>query len=272
MPMYHIYDFQKITGATHKDLGSEEIILDAMKRDLKAILVISSGNYIDALRRCGDRLNPRLKIYNLTSKETKHQFEVRIPTGRILRTHPERIEVVRTSGFTESIDDYTDFIPTSYAIHAREIVSENPDYVVTPIGSGKLWKSIVEAVGRERRDTTVIGIAPKGKNAFIDSSQIIKGSIADKLTAPYTKLAKDIADKCKNKHKVVEVTEEELSRSLVTARGKGFYVEASGAAGFVVFEDEFRQREKIADESKIVIVSTGRGLRDIIREIGSSIP
>ncbi|PIN75952.1 hypothetical protein COV17_03445 [Candidatus Woesearchaeota archaeon CG10_big_fil_rev_8_21_14_0_10_36_11] len=68
--------------------------------------------------------------------------------------------------FSGSIEDYTDFIPEAYFDHAKEIVQDNPSFVVVPAGSGKLWFSIVQEVRTQSLSTRVLGITPKGQNGF----------------------------------------------------------------------------------------------------------
>ena len=45
-----IYDFHNITGASHKEVGADEIVDDAISKGLEGIVVISSGNFLHAIR------------------------------------------------------------------------------------------------------------------------------------------------------------------------------------------------------------------------------
>ena len=145
-----IYNFRDISGATHKEIGVAEIMQNAQNRGLEAICVISSGNYITALQEEGRRQG--IEVYNLVNHEPQNDHEVPM-NGRILRTKKERLEAVEARGIKTTLDDYTDFTPTAYTAHADGILQDNPDYVICPIGSGKLWLSIVKRIEERNKGT-----------------------------------------------------------------------------------------------------------------------
>ena len=255
-----VYNFNDFTGATHKELGVEELVDDAEASDLEGIVIISSGNFSFAIGEELRRRKSPLKLVNLVGGRPK-KGEVQIPNGKILRTNDERVELVRSSGLDLRMKDYTDFIPTAYHAHAVQILAGNPDYVICPIGSGKLWFSIVQAVKSQDLDTRVIGVTPKGKNAFFPETQ--KGSfdsIADKLTAPYTHLHAQVLEEAPL-HIVGEVSERQLKLAYRKAKQDSVECEESGAAGFVVYDREFSGRYGINHSNhNIVVVSTGKGM------------
>jgi len=261
---YEIYNFADLTGNTHKELGAEEAIEDALKRGLEAICVISSGNYIEALRDAAKPHN--LSVYNLVGSKPRSEYEIAIPQGEILITNEKRVALVKEAGFQGRIDDYTDFIPSNYAVAAEEILANNPDYVVCPIGSGKLWWSLVQKSKNLGLATKVIGITPKGKNAFYYDSNIRNlDSIADKLTAPYTKLKEEVIAEAP-KHIVVEVSERELRKAYRKAKKQGVDCEPSGAAAFVSLEGYFQKQFGLENE-KVVVVSTGIGISAMVKNV-----
>ena len=107
-----VYNFNDFTGATHKELGVEELVDDAESRNLERIVVISSGNFSFAIEEELERRESPIKLINLVGGKPK-EGEVQIPNGEILRTNEERVCVARSSGLNLRMRDYTDFIPTA---------------------------------------------------------------------------------------------------------------------------------------------------------------
>jgi len=265
MPI-HTYNFADITGATHKELGIGEIVDDALSRNLEGIVVISSGNFSYAIQEEIEARDVCLKLFNLVNRGPKSKSEVRIPNGDILKTNEERVAVVRESiGLDLRMQDYTDFIPFAYGAHAENILEGSPDYVVCPIGSGKLWLSIVKKVEELDLDTKVIGITPKGKNAFFPNKNANLDSVADKLTAPYTHLREQVLAETST-HIVAEVSERQLKKAYKIAQRENITCEPSGAAGLVVYDARFRSKYGINMGDNIVVVSTGKGFKQEVIE------
>lgn len=256
MPNYEVYDFQAITGKTHKEIGVAEIISSAVIARCN-IVVISSGNYVGALRKQAEITSPRMRIYNLVNNQPSHPLDVRIPKGHVLKSSGERINLVRTMHpDIGELLDHTDTIPFAYRNHALALLDDHPDYVVCPIGSGKLWYSIVNAITSA---TKVIGVTVEGKNPFVNCSKFGERTIADKLVSPYTLLADAIKHLSSKGHIITEVSEEELEEAHKKSTDDGFLCEPSGSAGFVVFNKQFRDRAGISPKANVKIVSTGKG-------------
>ena len=208
-----------------------------------------------------------LKLFNLANSGSERDFDLLIPKGNILKTPQERVALVKEQlGLDFKIEDYTDFIPAAYSEHAREILASNPDYVVCPIGSGKLWKTIVDVIEEQGLPTRVIGIAPRKGNPFYRPNQF-ESSGADKLTAPYTALRTEVLSRAP-KHTVVEVSERQLKKAYKEARRQGVECEVSGAAAFVFYDTNFKERNNFSFGQNVVLVSTGRGMAETIQNLG----
>jgi hypothetical protein len=261
------YNFADITGATHKELGVGEIVDDAVSQELEGIVVISSGNFSYAIQEEIEHRNLGLKLFNLVSGSPRSNLEVEIPNSDILRTNEERVDVVRNAiGRDLRLQDYTDFVPQAYGHSVGEILSGEPNYVICPVGSGKLWLSIVRQVQELDLTTSVIGVTPRGKNGFfLDNLVGNLDSVADKLTAPYTHLRDEVLDQAPT-HIVAEVSERQLKKAYREARSQGVDCEPSGAAGLVCYDSRFKSKYGIDSKDDVVIVSTGKGFRHEITE------
>ncbi|MBT3814464.1 pyridoxal-phosphate dependent enzyme [Candidatus Woesearchaeota archaeon] len=258
----HTYNFADITGATHKELGVDEIVDNALSKDLEGIVVISSGNFSFAIQEEITRRESSLKLFNLVGRKSRSNSEIEIPNGDILKTNEQRVSVVRdATGLNIKIQDYTDFIPNAYGVHAEVILASTPDYVLCPIGSGKLWLSIVRKVQSLDISTKVIGVTPKGRNAFfLNNLTRNLDSVADKLTAPYTHLREEVLAESPN-HIVAEASERQLKKAYNKAKQRNIECEPSGAAGFVVYDQKFCNQHEIDKSDDVVVVSTGKGFK-----------
>lgn len=263
-----IYNFHDISAATHKEVGVAEIMDDAIARGLDAVVVISSGNYIQALSDEGQIRS--VKVLNLVNDKPREDYEIRIEQGRILRTPEERVEAILASGFQGNVKDYTDFVPTAYAEHANKILEGRPDYVLCPIGSGKLWLSIVRRIEEQGLETRVVGFAPAGKNPFFhefrEGEEWNLRSLADKLTSPYTALKEEVLSKAPT-HRVFELTEREILRAYAKAQRRGVICEPSGAVGFAYYQRRIKKELGISRKDSVRIVSSGSGLGDQLAKI-----
>ena len=70
----HTYNFADITGATHKELGVDEIVDNALSKDLEGIVVISSGNFSFAIQEEITRRESSLKLFNLVGRKSRSNF------------------------------------------------------------------------------------------------------------------------------------------------------------------------------------------------------
>ncbi len=80
-----VHDFYTRTK-THKALGIDEVVQDALTHNVDTLIVISSGNYVSALVNEIERQNleQRLHVVNLVNKPMASPCrEVHIPPGRI---------------------------------------------------------------------------------------------------------------------------------------------------------------------------------------------
>jgi threonine synthase len=215
------------------------------------------------------RSNSKICLYTLVNEKSSKEedTEVEIPKDKILRTNEERINLVRDQlGFNGLIDDYTDFLPKEYYFHADEILKSNPDYVICPVGSGKLWFSIIRTVAHLGIKTKVIGITPEVNQGMINNS---KGgiSIADKLTSPYTRLGcifnHPLSILSSDQFMLAGVSEEQLKSAYQLAQEE-IICEPSGAAAFVIYDKCFREENNIEKNSDVLLVSTGSGIKSLL--------
>lgn len=270
-----VYDFNK-NGRTHKSLGINEVVDDAVLNQVDTISMISSGNYIRTLigeiRQRG--LENRVKVVNLGNgnRGIEGCNEVEIEKNRVLRDSEEREQYVGKRVLDAGkVKDYTDFTPRAYELKAEEILASNPDYVSLGVGSGKLFLALKKVIQEKGLSTKLVGILPKFENGVFNQWNLYEKdgklffkefdpkSPADKLVCPYTAYGPKIVDSENQGHILVEAETRDFKRANKRARKQGLEAEVSGSAGFVILDPKIRSQYGISENSSVVIVNTGRG-------------
>lgn len=269
--MIQVYDFQKEFG-THKAVGVEEVVEDALRKGIDIVSVISHGNYFRALSQAADRLaRDKLRVVNLVNWRPQTACEVQIEDKRILRDSREREAYLaqRLTG-AGKIADYTDFIPEALRTKAREVVASAPNYVSLGIGSGKLFVTLLDAVRKKQLKTRLVGIVPKGVNGVFPENNLLfrdgnlffrqlPDTIADCLATPYTSFAPEIRGSREEGHLIYAASNPDFSRAWSEASAKGHISEYGGSAGFVLCNPNIRHDLEIREDSDVLVINTGRG-------------
>ena len=276
-----IVDFNQSTGSTHKVLGIDEIIDDALNIEIDYISVISSGNYIGVIREGITRrgLTDTLKAVNLVNHDTGMPLEIKIDENIILKDAVEREEYIRRKKpEIQSVRDYTDFISNALLEKARKIVDLNSDFLCVGVGSGKLYLTLYQAIREQDSKTKLIGLLPRGENGVFNDNNLYEKdgvlrfkkfspkSKADKLVAPYTIYKDRLLATTEEGHRLIEVDNSQLIEAQKVALMAHVDSEISGSAGFIAYQKKFREENHILDNSDITIISTGKGVKPIFIE------
>ncbi len=268
------YDFSEY--GTHKSVGAEEVIANAIENEVDTIVVISSGNYLNAIVNEIEKrsLTEKIRVVNLVNKKTEGSrcIEIVIEKNRILRDAKEREDFVASQlNNVGKIKDYTDFCPSSYRDHAERILSLNPDYVAIGVGSGKFYLALCEVIKSNKLKTKIVGILPKNENGVFNDKNLHEignklyfkkfnpTSIADKLVCPYVFHKKQILDSLTKGHLLIEVQSDSFKWANTFAKNIGLQAEISGSAGFIIHNKDFRKKIGIPENKNLVAVNTGRG-------------
>ncbi len=149
---------------------------------------------------------------------------------------------------------------------AFEILSEEPDYIFVPFGTGDLFTNIiyviVDELGRKMHDRRLRNPCKRGINV-LGATTFERQSRMDKLYASFrpTKKALDLtlAEWMQSgvlgpSSGIYEVADGLADDAKEIARRANIQTELSGIAGLALF---LKCREKIAAQDKIVVVNTG---------------
>jgi len=171
-----VYDFNS-SGRSHKSIGIDEVVQDAIDREVDTISVISSGNYINTILSEIERrgYENRISVVNLINGKPRGDLEIYIGGNRILRDAKEREEFVRESRLDlGNVADYTDFQPRAYLSECENILQGNPDYVSLGVGSGKLFLALRNMIEAKGLKTRLIGVLPKGENGVYNDENLFE--------------------------------------------------------------------------------------------------
>jgi hypothetical protein len=275
--MISIHDIQARTGSTVKQTGIDEVIDYALEKSANAIAVISSGNYIRAIKDAVHKreLEKQLKIVNLVNTHRNpDDLEVLIEEHRLLKDAEERQAYVKEHlPDIGNVVDITDYIATSLKQEAQVILSKNPDYVALGVGTGKLYVALADIIKQQGLKTKLVGVLPNGENGIYNDDNITTDqdgkmhfktfepkSLADKLVTPFTHYKQRILDSLQDGHQLVEVTNTDFKRAHKAAKKHDVQAEISGSAGFILYDDKMRKQLHIPDTASITVVNTGKGV------------
>ena len=240
---------------THKSIGIEEVIQDALDSEVDTISIISSGNYLNAILEEVKRRNVSLKVVNLVNKPLGKGIELLMEGKKILRTPEEREDYVEQR-IPGKAKDYTNFIPKALEQEAEKMLASNPDYISLGVGTGKLFVTLYRKIKEKGLKTRLFGVLPKGENGVFNEGNFEFTSLADKLTAPYTSFRDELLQAQSEGHILFEAEEKDFLKAKKEARKRGYKEEISGSAGFVLYDDEIKAKYGI-DSSNILVVNTG---------------
>lgn len=271
---------------THKALGVEEVVDDAVTNGVQTVSVISSGNYVrtivEELR--ARNLSEQISVVNLTNRHLDVEGCAEIPIGgqRILRDSQEREKYVAAHLQRKGLfRDYTDFQPRAYKRTAERILgvgqAEPPDYISLGVGSGKLFLALEEVIRTHGLKTRLVGILPRGENGIFNDDNLEERdgmlfykrfeprSVADKLVCPFTSFKPQLLEAQQRGHIFAEVGNRELSWAygllVVREAFKDFGTrgEPSASAGCVIEYDGFAEKYELDANGRAVAVFTGVG-------------
>lgn len=193
---------------TAKDRRNKGVIADAMRMQVDKLVLITSGNNGYSLAKLAK--NSGIKIVcvidknlpeplkQLLKRTAYHVVEINL-SGKIYKTE-EIISFAREFD-SEVIWDVTNGYESYYSPILREVLSKvDPNYIVTPVGSGSLYVSLVDFIFTNHLSIEVVGVGVVQKTS----------SIADKLTTPWSPYEKLMDKYIKLGHPVLRIDEDEI--------------------------------------------------------------
>jgi len=126
----------------------------------------------------------------------------------------------------------------------EEVKNENPDFIITPVGSGEAFCGLYEGIKMFNLKTKLIGVGVKAKYY----------SFADKLYTPYTPYQSKMEEIQKEGHKIIRLSEKEVKKMWQEFKDV-IDCEPSASVVFAVFS-----KIKFKKGDKIILINSGKGL------------
>lgn len=260
IPNLLIKDESRNRFGTFKDRRNKLIIEKAVEEHVDKLALITSGNAGFSLARLAkgtgikvvcivDRtIDPHIKKHLL--KQAHRVAEVDL-SQRIFQTE-DIIELARETS-EEVIWDVTNGYHKAFHTIVGEIESENPDLLVSPLGSGEAYVGLYEGLKKYRMRTKLVGV---GVHRLQDNRlELCEGpSVADKLYTPYTPYKRRIETILKEGHLYIHSSDEQIY-----ATYKKIYqiisCEPSSAAVFAALP-----KIDIGENCTVIAINSGKGV------------
>ena len=246
----YIKDESKNPFGTFKDRTSEFVVKKALEEYVDKLALITSGNAGYSLARFAEGTGIKVVCLVDDSLEKSIRDKLKKVVYKVIEVdlhkriiEPEEVISMVRESEEEVIWDVTNGYHQAYESIVQEIRKVNPDYIVTPVGSGEGFVGLYGGIKRYKLKTKLIGIGVKQK----------WGSFADKLWTPYTPYKSKIQAIIKEDHKFIRLDEGEI-RKLYKEFKNVINCEPSSSVVFSVFD-----KVKFKESNKIVLINTGNG-------------
>ena len=278
-------------SASFKDRASSIAVVKAQEQGAEIITTSSTGNAGAALSAlCASVGQPNVVFVPQTAPPAKiAQLLVYGSTVMLVRgTYDDAFalcaQAAKEFGWYNRNTGYNPYMSEGKKTAALEICEQlgwdAPDWIVVSVGDGcvigGVYKGLFDlyCLGWIKKMPKILGVQAAGSAALYDAwvagidamamTPIEANTVADSISADLP------ADRIKGLRAVrasggayVKVTDEEIIAAIpILARGSGVFAEPAGAAAYAGLVQGIKEG-RIAPEDRVVILSTGNGLKDI---------
>ena len=260
IPNLLIKDESKNPFGTFKDRRNKLVIEKAVEERVDKLALITSGNTGYSLARIAKGTGVKVvciidrmvdtHIEKLLKKFSYGVIKIDL-SQRIFQTEDIIARARETSH--EVIWDATNGYHMAFQAIIGEIEKEDPDWLITPVGSGEAYVGLYEGLKKYRMKTKLVGAGiHKLRNNRLE---LCEGpSIADKLYTPYTPYKRRIETILEEGHLYIQLSEEQVSNAYEKVHPV-ISCEPSSAAVFAALPEM-----DIVKENKIIIINSGKGV------------
>jgi threonine synthase len=284
-PNLLVKDESRNSFGTFKDRRNVLVIDKALESHADKVALITSGNSGYSLARLARAQGTGVKVVCIIDKDVdpyikqnlrKHSysvFEVNLQS-RIFQT--EDVVKLAREDIEEVIWDVTNGYHEAFQSIVSEIRKEEPDWLITPVGSGEAFVGLYEGLRKYRMKTKLVGA---GVHSLHDHQlELFAGpSIADKLFTPYTPYKARIEEILRAGHYYIQLSDKQIKNAYEMVRDS-ISCEPSAAATFGALSELGARASELSirKESKVIIVNSGKGswgsIDNHARNISSQMP
>lgn len=278
------------TGS-YKDRASVVGVIKALEKKKKAISCASSGNAASSL--AGVSASVGLETYLFvpeTAPEAKiiqmliFGAHVMLVKGTYDEAYDLSLQAVEKYNWYCRNSGYNPYLSEGKKTGALEICEQlgwnPPDNIIVPVGDGciigGIWKGIQDLLSLGFIDETprIFGVQAEGASPLVQAwnsgtEEVITpttlNTMADSISVGNPRDAlKALRAVFQSKGEYIAVTDNEISEAMkILARGIGVFGEPAAAASFAGLL-KLRNKDKIEQEDRTVVMITGNGLKDTI--------
>lgn len=255
-----IKDESKNPFGTFKDRRNKIVIDEAMEEHIDKLVLITSGNAGYSLARLAE--TTRIKVVCVIDRaldsvikehlnECSYKvIEVDLP-GKIFQA--EDVMALARETSKEVIWDVTNGYHAAFQAITEEIKGKNPNWLVTPVGSGEAFVGLYMGLKKYAMKTKLVGV---GVHKLRDHQlELCEGpSIADKLYTPFTPYKKRIETILEEGHLYIQVSDKQIS-DVFEKVSPIISCEPSSAAVFAALP-----KLDIIKDSKVIVINSGKGV------------
>jgi threonine synthase len=260
IPNFLIKDESKNQFGTFKDRRNKLVIEKAIEEHVDKLALITSGNAGYSLARLAEGTDIKVVCIvdrtidvNIKNHLLKHAYNVVEVDLSQKIFQPEDIMERARETRNEVIWDVTNGYHMAFHALVGEIESEDPDFLISPLGSGEAYVGLYEGLKVHGMRTKLIGVGVHGLRN--NRLELHKGpSVADKLYTPWTPYKKRIEAILQEGHLYSHCSDEQISSTYRKIR-RVISCEPSSAAVFAALPEM-----NIDKSRKVVAVNSGKGV------------
>ena len=235
------------------------VIDDAMVEHVDTLALITSGNAGYSLARLAEGTGIRV-VCIIDKTVEPHIKEHLKKLCRIIEAdlsqkifQNEDVYALARETSKEVIWDVTNGYHAAFRSIIKEIKKEEPDWLITPVGSGEAYVGLYEGMKKYKMKTKLVGV---GVHQLQDHRLELRKdpSIADKLYTPYTPYKRRIEAILKEGQFYIQLSERQISDAYEKVSDI-ISCEPSSATVFAAL-----LRIDIKKDSKVIVINSGKGV------------
>jgi threonine synthase len=259
LPNLLVKDESRNPFGTFKDRRNAVAIKRALEAHVNKLALVTSGNSGYSLAKLAEGTGLKVvcivdekidqRVKESLTKCAYHVSEIDLQSNIFL---PEDVVRLAREDVGETIWDVTNGYENAFESIVEELRKENPEWLITPVGSGEAFVGLYEGLRRRKMRTKLVGV---GVHSLCDHQLSLHAgpSIADKLYTQYTPYKARIEAILRDGQYYVQLSDEKIRKAYERVRDL-VSCEPSAATAFGALSEL-----NIDKESRVIVVNSGKG-------------
>lgn len=250
-------DCSNFPNGTHKDLRSQYIINGCVKKGIKNIHLITTGNAGLSLKKTIEEQNADIFLTNIVDSKFNETTFLNLESDRSMLKQIDLDKEFLSQNTINSIIgqnslDVTYFESSQYDSLFATIIEAKPTHIIVPVGSGELYNCCYNYISQQNLSIKLIGILPKGNHPLSKYSKK-EDTLAEKLYCKYmySDAKRKILESISKGHTLIEVSNDNILYGEEIAIRANLDLELSGSVSFSVLNTFI--------DCRLACILTGKG-------------